>query len=237
MIIIYNTAVGADRDIYAGLFEILVSGRRDFLYRGRLSSADTLGLTGDADGTAADTDLDKVSACLRQETETVPVNDVARAYLDSIAILLTDPADRSGLPFAVAFRRVNAEYIRARLDELGNSFLVISGIDTRADHITLMGIQQLILIGLMAVIVFPEYHILQTAFFIQKRQGIDLVVPDNIVAVMQAGIRGRCYQLVQGRHEIGDLQVQAHSGNPVVSGGDNTDQSAMGCTVICNRYG
>ena len=57
-----DTTVRADRNINTGLFKVLISCLADFDQSGSLSTADTLLFTGDADGAAADTDLDKVSA-------------------------------------------------------------------------------------------------------------------------------------------------------------------------------
>ena len=48
-------------------------------------------LTGDADGAAADADLDEVRAGLSEETEALTVNNVARADLYTVAVLLRVP--------------------------------------------------------------------------------------------------------------------------------------------------
>ena len=64
VVIVHDAAVGADGHIDAGLLEILVAGL-GYLNDSRcLAAADALGLAGDADGTAADTDLDEVRARL-----------------------------------------------------------------------------------------------------------------------------------------------------------------------------
>ena len=69
VVVVDDTAVGADGDVDAGLLEIFVAGLADLDQGGRLTAADALGLAGDADGAAADTDLDEVGAAVRQEAE------------------------------------------------------------------------------------------------------------------------------------------------------------------------
>ena len=69
MVVINDTAVGADGDIDAGLLIILITCLADLDQGSCLAAADALGLTGDADGAAADTDFDEVSAALCQEEE------------------------------------------------------------------------------------------------------------------------------------------------------------------------
>ena len=81
MIIVNDTAVRADRNVDAGLFEILVTSGCNLDQSGSLTAADALLLTGDADGAAADADLDKVRAGLSEEAEALTVNDVACADL------------------------------------------------------------------------------------------------------------------------------------------------------------
>ena len=88
MVIVYDAAVGADRDVYASLFEVFVTGFADFDKGCRLAAANAFRFTGDADGTAADTDFDEISATFGEEVEAVPVYDVAGTDFDRIAILL-----------------------------------------------------------------------------------------------------------------------------------------------------
>ena len=90
VVVVDDAAVGTNRDVYAGLLEVLIAGAADVDQRGGLATADALGLTGDADGTAADTDLDEVGTAIGQEAEAVGVDDVARADLDGIAVVLAE---------------------------------------------------------------------------------------------------------------------------------------------------
>src|SRR5699024_618645 len=60
VVVVDDAAVRADGDVDAGLLEVLVAGLGHLDDGGRLTAADALGLAGDADGAAADADLDKV---------------------------------------------------------------------------------------------------------------------------------------------------------------------------------
>ena len=77
VVVMNDTTVRADGHINAGFCKVLITGCCDFDQSGCLTAADALGLTGDADGAAANTDLDKVRAGLCQKTETFTVNHVA----------------------------------------------------------------------------------------------------------------------------------------------------------------
>ena len=81
MIIVNDTAVRADRNVNSRFLEILVTSLCHVDNRSSLSSAYTLGLTGDTDRAAADTDFYKVSSCFSEEAETLTVNDVTCSNL------------------------------------------------------------------------------------------------------------------------------------------------------------
>ncbi len=181
---------GADWDVDAGLLVVLVAGLGDLNDRRSLTASDALRLAGDADGAAADADLDEVCAGLGQEQEALAVNDVACADLHLVAVVLTDPGNGAGLPLAVALGAVDAQDIGTGLDEQRHALGIVAGVDARADDVALVLVQQLVDVLLVGVIVLAEHHILQVAFLIDERQGVDLVVPDDVVAVMQAGGAG-----------------------------------------------
>ena len=200
MIIVDDAAVGADGHIDAGLLVVLVTSLGNLDDSGSLTTADALGLAGDADGAAADADLHEVCASLSEEAEALGVHHVAGTHLDGVAVVLADPADGAALPLGVALRGVDAQHIHTGIHQCGHALSVIAGVDAGAHHIALVLIQQFIGVLLVGVVVLAEHHILQVALGIHQRQGVDLVIPDDIVAVMQAGV-GRCgNQLVQRGH-------------------------------------
>ena len=97
MVIMNYAAVAAYGYVYACFLKIFVSFLANLDKRGSLSSAYALLLSCDTDRAAADAYLDKVRAALRKETEALLAYNVARAYLNGIAVMLSYPSDsRSG---------------------------------------------------------------------------------------------------------------------------------------------
>ena len=89
--VVHDAAVGADGNVDARLFEVLVARLRHFDDGRGLAAADALLLTRDADGAAADADLDEVRAGVGQEAEALGVHHVARAHLHVVAVVFADP--------------------------------------------------------------------------------------------------------------------------------------------------
>ena len=95
MMVVNNTAVRTNRNINAGFIEIFVPCFANINKSGCLTAADTLGLTGDADRSAADTNLNKVSTCLCKEEEAIPIDNISGTDLNAVAVLFTDKGDCS----------------------------------------------------------------------------------------------------------------------------------------------
>ena len=108
MVVVDDTAVGAHGHVDASLLVVLVASAADVNQRGGLATTDTLGLAGNADGTAADTDLDEVGTAVGQEAEALGVDDVTGTDLDVLAVVGADPLDGALLPLAEALGRVDA---------------------------------------------------------------------------------------------------------------------------------
>ena len=111
MVVIDDTAVGADGNIDAGLFIIAIALGTDLNDRRGLAAADSLGLTGDADGPAANPDLDKICAAVSKEAEAGRINDITRADLDTVTVFFADPGQGELLPVCVAFGGVDAKHV------------------------------------------------------------------------------------------------------------------------------
>ena len=160
MIVVDNAAVRANRNVDAGLTEVVISRLRDLNNGRRLTSADALGLAGDADGAAADSNLHEIRTCLCEEKKTFAIHDVAGTDFDAVAVLSAYPGDGSLLPLRIAFGGVDAEHIDARLDQSRNAGLIVSRVDTGADNIRLVLVEELVHILLVAVVVLAEHHVL-----------------------------------------------------------------------------
>ena len=86
----------------------------------------------------------------------------------------------------------------------------------------------------MAVVVLAEYHVDEVLLVVYERQGVELVVPDDVVCRLEAGVSRSGDELVERGHEFLDLDVAAHAGNAVVAAGDNAEQLPVSGTVIGN---
>ena len=91
MIVVYNAAIRANRDINAGFLEVFITRCCNFNDRGSLSTTNALLLTGDTNRAAADTDFDKVCTCFGEEAEPFTVNDIACAYLYGVTVVYANP--------------------------------------------------------------------------------------------------------------------------------------------------
>ena len=102
VVVVHDAAVGAYRDIDAGLLEVLVPGLRDLDESRRLTSADALLLSSDADRASTDADLDKIGSAFGEETEALAVDDVSGSDLYAVAVFFADEIEREFLPAGVA---------------------------------------------------------------------------------------------------------------------------------------
>ena len=224
MIVVDNAAVGADGNIHARLAEILVARGAHVDQRRRLSAADALRLTRDADRAAANADLHKVRAALGEEAEAVAVDNIARADLHRIAVALTHKVDDALLPDGIALGRVDAEHVCTRLDQRRDALGVVAGVDARADQIALLRILKRQRVLLMLVIVLAENEIEQPPRIVHDRQRIELMIPDDVVGFLERG-GGRCGdELLARRHEIAHLDARIHAADAVVAAGHDAEQ-------------
>ena len=99
-----------------------------------------------------------------------------------------------------------------------------------------MLVQKLKRVCLVAVIVLTEHHINQMLLIVHQRQRIELMIPDNVVRYLQRRVCRGSDQLVKRGHKLGDLYAALHTGNTVVTAGNNTKQLAVGRTVLSDRH-
>ena len=55
------------------------------------------------------------------------------------------------------------------------------------DHIALVAVQQFERVGLVAVIVLAEHQVFEVLLLVHERQGVELVVPDDVVGLFEGG--------------------------------------------------
>ena len=209
MVVVDDAAVRAEGDVDARFLEILVALGTHVDERGCLPAADALRLARDTDGAAADADLDEVCARIREEAEALTIDNVARADLDRVTVLLADVLDRQTLPLGESLGGVDAEDIRTRFDQSRNALGVVARVDTRADDVTLVVVGQLKLILLVVRVVLAEYHVAQTLVLVDEREHVQLAFPDQIIRLREGcGVRIRPDKFFKRCHKGCDLRIE-----------------------------
>ncbi len=97
--VVHDTAVRTYRNVNTGLLVIFISCRTDIDQRRCLTAPDSLCLTRNADGAAADTDFDKIRAAFGKKTESGSINHISSANFNTVAVIVTDPFQCDLLPF------------------------------------------------------------------------------------------------------------------------------------------
>ena len=100
-----------------------------------------------------------------------------------------------------------------------------------------MLVEQLERVCLVAVVVLAEYHVDEVLLVVYERQGVELVVPDDVVCGLEAGVRRGGDQLVERSHELLDLSLAAHAGYTVVAARYDAEQLAVCRAVIGDGHG
>ncbi|MPM45247.1 hypothetical protein SDC9_91933 [bioreactor metagenome] len=207
------------------------------LHGGRLPAADALCLACDADGAAADADLDEVRTRIGQIAKTVRVHNVARANLHLLAIAAADEGNGTRLPLGIALRRVDAEDIHAGFHQCGDAILIVPRVDACADDIALLRVQQLTRVLLMGVIVLAEDEGDHVALPGNDRQGVEFVLPDDVVRFGKRDAFRAVDQPSNGRHETGNRRRGIHAARAIVPAGDNAEELAIRRAVFGHRNG
>ena len=237
VVVVDDTAVGAHGHVNTGLLVVLVTGAADVDQRGGLATTDTLGLASDADGTAADTDLDEVGTAVGQEAEALGVDNVTGTDLDVLAVVGADPLDGALLPLAEALGGVDAQDIGTGLDEQRHTLGIVAGVDAGADHVALVVIEELVGVGLMAVVVLAEDDAHEVIVVVDDGQSVELVVPDDVVGNLEADVLVAHDELLTRGHELGNLLLVVIAAGTIVTAGNDTQELALGGAIVGDRHG
>ena len=237
VVVLHNAAVGADGDIYARLGIILVTRPRHVDHGGGLSTANALCLAGDADGAAANADLDEIRSGLGQEAEALAIDDIARTDLYAVAVVLAYPVERALLPLGIALGGVDDEYVHTGLHQRRYALGIVAGVDTRTDDIALLAVEQLKLVGLVRVVVLTENKGDEPPLRVDDGQGVELVLPDNVVGLAEARTLRRGDELFGGGHELADGRGRIHAADAVVAAGDDAEKLAVAAAVLGDGHG
>ena len=237
MVVLHDTAVSADRYIDTGLLKVLIPLGRYVDHRRRLSPADALGFPRNADGAAADADLHEVGSCVCKEAEALAVHHIACTHLDRVAVPGADPLQAVLLPVGIALGGVHNQHIHAGFHQRGYPLLIVAGVDARTYHIALLAVQQFQRVALVGIIVLAEHKAHQPPLCGNDGQGVQLVIPDDIVSRFQAGSLRRGDNLLHRGHELRHAGGGIHTANPVVTAGDQAQQLPGAGAVLRDSHG
>ena len=87
----------------------------------------------------------------------------------------------------------------------------------------------------MEFIVFSENETNEAVILIYDRELVQLMVPDDVVGFFKSSSLTGNDELFERCHELGDLCLRIHTGNTVVTGGNDTEKLSVGLTVLGNR--
>lgn len=105
-----------------------------------------------------------------------------------------------------------------------DALLIVARVDARADEIALLIVKQLKWVLLMGGVVLAEHEIQQAAVGVQNGQGVELMLPDDVVCFLQRRLRRRGDELFQRRHERADLLAAVHAGDAVIAARNDAEQ-------------
>ena len=89
----------------------------------------------------------------------------------------------------------------------------------------------------MALVVLAEDEIEQPPAGADDGQGVELVVPDDVVGLLEAGALGGGDQLLKGGHEFGDPGGGVHTADAVIPAGDDAQQFPLIGAIRGDSYG
>jgi hypothetical protein len=102
-----------------------------------------------------------------------------------------DPLQRVRLPLGITLGGIDAQAVRPRFDQSRDTLCVIPAVDGRSYQVPFVLVQQLLRVLLVAVIVLAEHEVFQMVLFVDDRQAVQLVIPQDVVRLTERdGIPG-----------------------------------------------
>ena len=89
----------------------------------------------------------------------------------------------------------------------------------------------------MAVVVLAEDDAHEVVVVVDDGQGVELVVPDDVVGDLEADVLVAHDELLTRGHELGDLLLVVIAAGTIVTAGDDTQELALGGAVVGDRHG
>ena len=85
----------------------------------------------------------------------------------------------------------------------------------------------------MGIVILSEDKITKPAFVIDNRQGIELMIPDDVICFFKACPVLCPDQTVKRSHEVAYRRVGRHAADAVITPRNNTDQFPVLGAVFC----
>ena len=89
----------------------------------------------------------------------------------------------------------------------------------------------------MAVVVLAENDAHEVIVVVDDRQGVELVIPDDVVGNLEADVLIANDELLTRGHELGDLLLVVIAAGAIVTAGDNTQKLTLGSAIVGDRHG
>ena len=84
----------------------------------------------------------------------------------------------------------------------------------------------------MCIVVLAEDEIDEVVVLIDDGQGIELVLPDDVVGFLEGDAEATDLELGEGGHKVLDERILGRGADAVVTAGDDTEQTAVGRAVF-----
>ena len=115
--------------------------------------------------------------------------------------------------------------------------MVVAGVDARADQIALLRVLEGEGVLLVLGVVLAENEVAQAVVLIHNGQGVELVLPNDVVGLLERGGGGSSDELFARRHKIAHLEVCAHAADAVVTARDDAEEFPVGHGVLSDGDG
>ena len=89
----------------------------------------------------------------------------------------------------------------------------------------------------MAVVVLAKNDAHEVIVVVDDGQGVELVVPDDVVGNLEADVLVAHDELLTRGHKLGDLLLVVIAAGAIVTAGDDTQEPALGSAVVGDRHG
>ena len=88
----------------------------------------------------------------------------------------------------------------------------------------------------MTVVVLAEHNAHEVIVIVDDGQGVEFVVPDDVIGNLKADVLVAHDELLTRGHELGDLRLVVIAAGAIVTAGDDAQELTLGGAVVGNRH-